>query len=105
MTINPLSDFSFTAFSWPEVFCFKMFPLMFFFFYFIFLYNAKEFLFCLSAFGSTSHYCFSEYLLQTPASIKKVEIFKFDTFAFALVVVYHTNVATHLLFLSYPFTC
>lgn len=28
-----------------------------------------------------SHLCFSEYVLQTPGNVKKVEIFKFSTFA------------------------
>lgn len=50
------------------------------------------------------HFCFSEHFFQTPAHVKKVEIFKINTFAFALVVVNRTNVAKHLLYLSYPLT-
>lgn len=81
-----------------EVLCFKMFPPFL-------LYNVNGFLFCLSAFWLTSHFCFSENLLQTPVNVKKVEIFKLNTFAFALVVLNHTNVATRLLYLLDSFTC
>lgn len=86
MTISPLW-LVFAVFSWTEVLFSKM---------------SSNFLPFFSAqcewVSVLPHFCFSEYFLQTPVSIKKVEMFKFSTFAFALVVVNHTNVAPHLLF-------
>lgn len=41
--------------------------------------------------------------MQTPANVKKVEIFKFNALAFAMVVVNHTNASTHLFIFKLPF--